>query len=175
MHITLSSSGSTFPHNTSKKTSQEEKTSQDKKPQSCPNYRSISLLKVVLKIFTHALSNHLFPFLPSLLSLFQVGFVPGREAKDNTILAMNVVHWLLGEGQPNILLLTDMEKELDRVSGMLSAAPAAARPGYTLLCSKNTEVTFVQWFTHVWLWHKCPQHSSRSLKLTCITTASDTG
>lgn len=49
------------------------------------NYRPISLLNVDLKWYAKALANRLLPLLSSIVSLDQVGFVPGREARDNVL------------------------------------------------------------------------------------------
>lgn len=56
------------------------------------HYRPISLLNVDIKIFSKILANRLLPLLPSIVSQDQVGFIPGREARDNTCKAINLHH-----------------------------------------------------------------------------------
>lgn len=80
------------------------------------NYRPISLLNVDLKICANILANRLLPLLPNLVSQDQVGFVPGREAHDNTIKTPNIYHMLTNTATEGFFLSTDTEKALDRVA-----------------------------------------------------------
>lgn len=80
------------------------------------NYRPISLLNVDPKWYAKTLAIHLLPLLPQLISLDQVGFIPGREAKDNTLKVINVHHWLTSNRHQGFLLSFDVEKTFDRVA-----------------------------------------------------------
>lgn len=51
---------------------------------SCGSYRPVSLLNVDLKLFTKILATQLAHQLQSIVHLDQVGFIPSREARDNT-------------------------------------------------------------------------------------------
>lgn len=55
------------------------------------NHHPISLINVDVKIYAKILANRLLPLLPSLISLDQVSFISGRESRDNTIKALNIV------------------------------------------------------------------------------------
>lgn len=58
------------------------------------NYCPISLLNVDVKLYAKILANRLLPLLSRMISTDQVGFIPGREASDNTTKAINIHHWL---------------------------------------------------------------------------------
>lgn len=58
---------------------------------SCANYRPISLLNIDLKILTKILAQRVAPYIVLLIDLNQVGFLPHREVRDNTIMAINLV------------------------------------------------------------------------------------
>lgn len=58
----------------------------------------------------------LLPLIPSLVSTDQVGFVPGRKARDNTIKAINLHSWLTSSKQTGFFLSLDAEKVFDRVA-----------------------------------------------------------
>ncbi|KAM9324457.1 inter-alpha-trypsin inhibitor heavy chain H3-like [Gastrophryne carolinensis] len=86
-----------------------------KDPSDCKSYRPISLLNVDIKIFAKILADRLGEFLPSLVGQDQVGFVPGREARDNVIKALNIQWWCRSKGVQSMMLSTDAEKAFDRV------------------------------------------------------------
>lgn len=87
-----------------------------KDPAECPSYRPISLLNLDLKILTKILANRLIPLLASIIGQDQVGFMPGREARDNIIKALLLTHAAGTRGIEGLLLSTDAEKAFDRVS-----------------------------------------------------------
>lgn len=79
------------------------------------SYRPISLLNVDLKRFTKILASWLQSLLPQLVHLDQVGFISNREARDNTIKVLNLVHFAYQKDSPCIFLSTDAEKAFDMV------------------------------------------------------------
>lgn len=85
-------------------------------PIKCSNYRSILLLNLNLKIFTNILSMRLLPHISRLILLYQAGFTPGREARDNTIRVLSLIHHTHVSSVPNLLLSVDAEKSFDRVN-----------------------------------------------------------
>lgn len=87
----------------------------DRDPALCSNYRPIALLNVDMKLFAKIVANRLLLFLPSLIHNDQTGFIPQREAKDNTVRALGIIHQARMSGSPLMLLSTDAEKAFDRV------------------------------------------------------------
>uniref|UniRef100_A0A8C5LL16 Reverse transcriptase domain-containing protein n=1 Tax=Leptobrachium leishanense TaxID=445787 RepID=A0A8C5LL16_9ANUR len=77
----------------------------------CKNYRPISLLNVDTKI----LATRLMPYVSGLVRPDQVGFMPGREAKDATSRALNAITLAKRSGQALLLFSADAEKAFDRV------------------------------------------------------------
>uniref|UniRef100_A0A8C5Q087 Reverse transcriptase domain-containing protein n=1 Tax=Leptobrachium leishanense TaxID=445787 RepID=A0A8C5Q087_9ANUR len=86
-----------------------------KDPSECSSYRPISLLNSDVKILARILADRLKQFLPGLIHPDQVGFIPGREARDGTQRAINAVSAARRSGQHLLLLSTDAEKAFDRV------------------------------------------------------------
>uniref|UniRef100_A0A8C5PT54 Reverse transcriptase domain-containing protein n=1 Tax=Leptobrachium leishanense TaxID=445787 RepID=A0A8C5PT54_9ANUR len=82
---------------------------------SVTNYRPISLLNVDVKIMTKMMATRLNPYVPGLVHPDQTGFVPTREARDNTIRAINLIHLAVSSHTPTIFLSIDAEKAFDRV------------------------------------------------------------
>lgn len=62
------------------------------------------------------LASYLQSLLLQLVDLDQVGFIPSREARDNTIKVLNLVHHANKTNTPCVFLSTDAEKAFDRVN-----------------------------------------------------------
>uniref|UniRef100_A0A8C5PGP4 Reverse transcriptase domain-containing protein n=1 Tax=Leptobrachium leishanense TaxID=445787 RepID=A0A8C5PGP4_9ANUR len=87
-----------------------------KDPAVCESYRPISLLNSDVKLLARVLADRLKLCLPRLVHPDQVGFIPGREARDGTQRVLNAVVAARNSGQRLLLLSTDAEKAFDRVS-----------------------------------------------------------
>lgn len=82
----------------------------------CASYRPISLLNIDLKLLAKILANRLKPLLSKIIGPEKVGFMPGREARDNTTKALNLIHFSRNSETKGLLLSTDAEKAFNRVS-----------------------------------------------------------
>lgn len=80
------------------------------------NYHPISLLNIDVKLYAKILANRLHPFLSTLVSLDQVGFIPGCEARNITGKALNIHHWLTSQNRRGFFLSLDAEKAFDRAA-----------------------------------------------------------
>ncbi|XP_071914053.1 uncharacterized protein [Coffea arabica] len=80
------------------------------------DFRPISLCNTCSKIISKVVARRLGRVLPSLVSPWQTGFVPGRGITDNILLTQELVMDLDRRlRHPNIMLKLDMEKAYDRV------------------------------------------------------------
>ncbi|KAM9296692.1 proton channel OTOP3-like [Gastrophryne carolinensis] len=84
-----------------------------KDPNLCASYRPISLLNADIKLFAKILASRT---LHSVIGTDQVGFMPLREARDNTTKVLNLIHLAQRQNVPALLLFTDAEKAFDRVN-----------------------------------------------------------
>ncbi|XP_042023121.1 uncharacterized protein LOC121770456 [Salvia splendens] len=85
-------------------------------PETCGDYRPISLCNVINKVITKILSKRLAPFLPRVVAPNQSGFVKGRLLNDNVLLAQEMFHELQrNTPAPNVAIKIDMAKAYDRV------------------------------------------------------------
>lgn len=77
------------------------------------NWRPITLLNVDIKIASAALANRIKPFLHSIISETQQGFVKGRYIGECTRLIYDIIESADEEKLPGLLLLIDFEKAFD--------------------------------------------------------------
>ena len=79
------------------------------------DFRPISLCNLTYKIITKAIYLRLQHLLPSIISLEQGGFVPGRETIDGALVAHEVLHSINSNQSANFIIKLDMMKAYDRV------------------------------------------------------------
>uniref|UniRef100_A0A8C5MQM8 Reverse transcriptase domain-containing protein n=1 Tax=Leptobrachium leishanense TaxID=445787 RepID=A0A8C5MQM8_9ANUR len=82
--------------------------------QGIDNYRPISLLNTDLKILAKLMALRLGPMLSTLIHPDQVGFMPGRQAFENTRRAADLIWWARSRKVPSLFLSLDAEKAFDR-------------------------------------------------------------
>lgn len=81
----------------------------------CSSFRPISLLNVDTKSFAKVIAERLKPIISRIIHPDQVGFVPGRQGRDNSIKTLLAVQQIKQSGVPGLLLSIDAEKAFDRV------------------------------------------------------------
>lgn len=86
-----------------------------KDPKTFVYFRLISLCNIVYKIFTKEIYLKLQPFISSIISKEQGGFVPGREIVEGEIVAHKVLHSINMNHLPTVIVKLGMIKSYDRV------------------------------------------------------------
>ncbi|CAN2391860.1 Reverse transcriptase (RNA-dependent DNA polymerase) [Pristimantis euphronides] len=81
----------------------------------CNKFRPISLFNIDTKLYAKLIALRLRPYIPKLVQPEQVGFVMGREARDNTIKSLSLMAKARQDGSPLCLVSIDAEKAFDRV------------------------------------------------------------
>ena len=79
------------------------------------NYRPISLLPIVSKVFERCILNHLLSHIKSLLHPAQHGFVSGKSCTTQLLSALNTIGENLDRGKETDVVFMDMSKAFDRV------------------------------------------------------------
>uniref|UniRef100_A0A8C5QFF1 Reverse transcriptase domain-containing protein n=1 Tax=Leptobrachium leishanense TaxID=445787 RepID=A0A8C5QFF1_9ANUR len=87
----------------------------ERDPLLCDSYRPISLINADVKLLAKILATRLKTHLPFLVGSDQVGFIPGRMARDATTRALDAISVARISDTPLLLLSTDAEKAFDKV------------------------------------------------------------
>ena len=80
------------------------------------NWRPITLLPVIYKIFAKLLQIRLQPMLRDVISPEQTAFLPFRFILDNIVLTQETLHWVRISRQPTVFLKLDFSKAYDKIS-----------------------------------------------------------
>ncbi|XP_069808018.1 phosphatidylinositol 4,5-bisphosphate 3-kinase catalytic subunit delta isoform-like [Dendropsophus ebraccatus] len=86
-----------------------------KDPSQCSSYRPISLINCDIKLYSKVLATRLNTIIPQTINYDQVGFVPGREGRDNTLRTITLIAHAAATSTGSCLLSVDAEKAFDRV------------------------------------------------------------
>lgn len=81
----------------------------------CSNYRPISVLNQVYKLFTSILARRLETILPNIIQLDQTGFIRQRQTQDNVRRTLHVINHIVKNNIEVVLLGLDAEKAFDSV------------------------------------------------------------
>lgn len=79
------------------------------------NYRPISKLCIIAKIFERIIYNQLYPALSNSFSTFQHGFLRGRSTTSNLILFNDYITEAMDKGKQVDVVYTDYSKAFDRI------------------------------------------------------------
>jgi hypothetical protein len=79
-------------------------------------YKPIAMCNVVYNIISKVIANILKPFLPTLISQEQEGFVEGRHIMDNIIHAHELIHTLKLQKSGGMIIQSDLAKAYEKIS-----------------------------------------------------------
>jgi hypothetical protein len=80
------------------------------------DYRPISLIHIITKLFSKLLANRLAPLLDSLVSKCQSAFIKKRSIHDNFLYVQNTVRTLHKSKTPTLFMNLDIQKAFDTVN-----------------------------------------------------------
>jgi hypothetical protein len=80
------------------------------------DYRPISLIHTVGKLFAKTLALRLAPRMPALVSVNQTAFIQGRRIHENFRTVQLTCRWLHARRAPTVLLKVDLSKAFDTVA-----------------------------------------------------------
>ena len=95
------------------------------------NYRPISSMNTDCKMYTNLINARLAPWAVSKIHEDQKGFIPGRQMKEHTRLALGVAHLCDASETPGFIVSLDQAKAYDRVdqAWLLKVLAALGIPG----------------------------------------------
>ena len=82
----------------------------------CSMYRPISLTNTDYKIIMRVWANRLGPILGKIIGGHQLGFIPGRDGRENVLNLQILMDWCSHHNQAGAALFLDLMKAFDRVS-----------------------------------------------------------
>lgn len=89
-----------------------------KEPKEVVDYKPISLCSVLYNVISKTIANRLKALLPSIISVEQRAFVPGRQILDNTLGAIETMYRIKSHKKGRLRLMAlklDMSKTYDKV------------------------------------------------------------
>lgn len=81
----------------------------------CSSFRPISLLNIDTKLFARVIAGRVKQTFERIIHPDQVGFITGRQGRDNSIKTLLITQEIKKSGVPGLLLSIDAEKAFDRV------------------------------------------------------------